>query len=92
MVSFYIILISIFALLIYRKAIIILITFILNFNYISHVIHYQYETDLYKYILLSVCFTILVFRKNSIMPLFCVYMFVFLFYNINIITNWVLNI
>jgi hypothetical protein len=92
MVSIYLILVTIFALLIYRKVIIILITFLLNFNYICHIINYQFETDLYKYILLSLCITILVFRMNSIMPLFVMYMFVFLLYNINIVKNMVLNI
>jgi len=83
MVSIYIILISIFAILVYRKVFIILLTFLLNFNYITHVINYQYETDLYKYILLSLSITILVFRTDSIMPLFLIYMFVFLVYYIN---------
>jgi len=79
MLAIYII-ISLLCVLIFRKTMIIIITLLLNFEYIWQIAIYNYETNMYKYILAILAFGIIVFKKDSIIPLFLVYMYIFMVY------------
>ena len=79
MLLFYAI-ISLFCLLIYRKSLIILTTILLNYKYISFITDYEFETVMYKYIIAIVLFIILVFRRNSFLPLIFLYIYTLLVY------------
>ena len=79
MLLFYAI-ISLFCLLIYRKSLIILTTILLNYKYISFITDYEFETVMYKYIIVIVLFIILVFRRNSFLPLIFLYIYTLLVY------------
>ena len=87
MLMFYSI-VFVFCLLIYRKSLVIFITFLLNYKYLSFITYYDFETDMYKYMFISILFTVLVFRRNSIMPLFCIYIYTLLVYIADLISKY----
>ena len=79
MLSIYII-IGFLSILIFRKTIILFITLFLNLEYIWQIFNYKYQTEMYKYILAILAFIIIVFKKDSIMPLLLIYIYIFLIY------------
>jgi hypothetical protein len=76
---FYVIILISF-LLMYKKTFLILLYVLLNFNYLTFLYNYELDTNIRNYIIFSILFTIFVFRKNAFLPLFIIYMYLFLLY------------
>jgi hypothetical protein len=67
-------------LLIYKKIFILLAIAIFNFTYLSFLYNYELDSNIRNYIIFSILFTIFVFGKNAFVPLFIIYMYLFLLY------------
>jgi hypothetical protein len=76
---FYVIILILF-LLMYKKTFLILLYVLLNFNYLSFLYNYELDSNIRNYIIFSILFTIFVFGKNAFLPLFIIYMYLFLLY------------
>jgi hypothetical protein len=78
---FYLIIMILF-LLIYKKTFLILLYIFLNYNYLSFLYNYELDTNIRNYIIFNILFTIFVYGKNAILPLFVIYMYLMLIYMI----------
>ena len=63
------------------------IAIILNINYLTYIYNYDLESNIRNYILLNILLAIFVYGKNAFLPIFIVYIYLFLIYLIYSIKN-----